>query len=193
MLLCSQVYVTIKDNLFEASEAKKNLAEIALLLWWEGVNPNVWIHADGVGDHHVGHPSVIASTINMYLKMNGIVDRLVKTRGCPCHSYLHEVERVMSILNLALYGVAMERPIICQEESPGMEHLFTSAKTTADVRAAGKRFPALVADLDKAVTPIYDMLHEHSKRLDLKGTEFQHGVKCSATQADAFFNRIKVY
>lgn len=42
MLLCSQVYVTIKNNLFEASEANKALAEIALLLLQrEGVNPNV--------------------------------------------------------------------------------------------------------------------------------------------------------
>jgi hypothetical protein len=33
------------------------------------------------------------------------------TTGCPHNSWVHEVERIMSIVNLALsYGVALERP-----------------------------------------------------------------------------------
>lgn len=188
--LRGQVHVTLKNNLFEASEANKALAEIVGCL--KDCQPNVWLHADGGGEHHVGHPSVIAAAICMFRTMHDRVDRIIKTRGCPYHSYLHEVERVMSILNLALYGVAMERPLINAQKYPGMEHRFTASKTTADIRAAGKRFPLLVAGLDEALDPLYELLYERFEQLQLKGTPFKRGVKVTSFEADAFFNQIKV-
>lgn len=188
--LRGQVYVTLKNNLFEASEANKTLAEIATCL--SDCNPNVWLHADGGGEHHVGHPSVIAAAISFFLKMHDRVDRLIKTRGCPYHSYLHEVERVMSILNLGLYGVAMERPQISYRLYPGMEEKFVSSKTTAELRAAGKRFPQLVQGLEDALDPLYEMLYERFEQLDLKGTPIVRGQKVSSTDANSFFDTIKV-
>lgn len=189
--LRGEVYVTLKNNLFEASEACKTLAEITGCLSGR-CKPNLWLHADGGGEHHVGHPSVIAAAICMFRSMSNQVDRLIKTRGCPYHSYLHEVERVMSILNLALYGISMERPRIKQAEYPGMEHLFIGCKTTGDIRAAGKRFPQLVQGLDDALLPLYNMLYERFEQLDLKGVPIQRGVKARSWEADAFFDRIKV-
>lgn len=188
--LRGQVFVTLKNNLFEASEANKTLAEIKECLL--DCKPNVWLHADGGGEHHVGHPSVIAAAICFFRKMHGRLDRLIKTRGCPYHSYLHEVERVMSILNLALYGVAMERPIINHDQFPGMEERFLSCKTTSDLRATGKRFPEFVEGLDKALDPLYEMLYRRFEQLDLKGQPIQRGPKVSSANADAFFHSIKV-
>lgn len=98
----------------------------------------------------------------------------------------------MSILNLGLYGVAMERPRIKEDQYPGMEHLFVSCKSTGDIRAAGKRFPRLVHGLDNALQPLYNMLYERFEQLDLKGIPFQRGHKATRTEADAFFNEIKV-
>lgn len=188
--LRGQVYVTIKNNLFEASEANKSLAEIEHCL--SDCKENVWLHSDGGGEHHVGHPSVIAAAICLFRRMHHRVDRLIKTRGCPYHSYLHEVERIMSILNLALYGVAMERPNIDQERFPGMEHRFVASKTTADIRAAGKRFPQLVEGLNQALDPLYDLLYERFEQLQLHQTPFQRGRKVSSVEADVFFQEIKV-
>lgn len=188
--LRGQVFVTLKNNIFEASEANKTLAEIMECL--SDCKPNVWLHADGGGEHHVGHPSVIAAAICFFRNMHDRVDRLIKTRGCPYHSYLHEVERVMSILNLGLYGVAMERPRIDHDRYPGMEEKFVSSKTTADLRAAGRRFPQLVEGLDHALDPLYDMLYERFEQLDLKGKQILRGSKVSSTRADVFFDAIKV-
>lgn len=188
--LRGQVYVTLKNNIFEASEANKTLAEIEHCL--SDCKPNVWLHADGGGEHHVGHPSVIAASISLFRRMHDRVDRLIKTRGCPYHSYLHEVERVMSILNLALYGVAMERPPIEHQQFPGMEQKFVSCKTTSDLRAAGKRFPQLVQGLDSALTPVYNMLYARFEQLQLQGVPFKRGTKVSSTEANQFFNSIKV-
>lgn len=188
--VCMQVYVTLKNNIFEASEANKALAELEHLLL--DCKPLLWLHADGGGEHHVGHPSVIGAVISLYRRMNHRVDRLIKTRGCPYHSYLHEVERVMSILNLGLYGVAMERPLIDQQQFPGMEHTFTSSKTTADIRAAGRRFPQLIKGLDAAMEPLCEMLYSRFEQLELKGERFMRGRKVSSEEADRFFDEIKV-
>lgn len=188
--LRGQVYVTLKNNIFEPSEANKTLAEIKECL--TDCEPNVWLHSDGGGEHHVGHPSVIAAAICMFRRMHTRVDRLIKTRGCPYHSYMHEVERVMSILNLALYGVAMERPLISADKYPGMEHLFTSSKTTADIRAAGKRFPALESGLTEALDPLNEILYERFEQLQLHGIPIKRGVKVSSSGADTFFGEIKV-
>lgn len=98
----------------------------------------------------------------------------------------------MSILNLALYGVAMERPLIKQNKFPGMEHMFTTSKTTADIRAAGKRFPQLVEGLDDALKPLYDMLYDRFEQFSLKDASFRRGVKASSSEADIFFDEIKV-
>lgn len=191
--LRGEVYVTLKNNLFESSEANKTLAEIMECLDDCKPNkPNLWLHADGGGEHHVGHPSVIGAAISFFRHMHDRVDRLIKTRGCPYHSYLHEVERVMSILNLGLYGVALERPLINHAAYPGMEERFNSLKTTAELRAAGKRYPDFINGLDDALQPMYELLYKRFERLDLKGTPIQRGYKVSSVEADVFFDNIKV-
>lgn len=73
-----------------------------------------------------------------------------------------------------------------------MEHLFVSCKTTADIRAAGKRFPHLASGLDDALQPLCDLLYDRFEQLDLKGTAFKRGEKASSADADAFFHLIKV-
>ena len=47
--------------------------------------------------------------INFFLKQFYFI-QLCTTRVAPCHSYHHEVERIMSILNLVQYPPDLERP-----------------------------------------------------------------------------------
>lgn len=96
----------------------------------------------------------------------------------------------MSILNLALYGVALERPRIDQVRYPGFEHMFTSSKTTSDIRAAGVRFPQLVCGLNDALEPLYDLLYDRFEQLQLHGVPFRRGVKVTSYAADTFFDEI---
>lgn len=98
----------------------------------------------------------------------------------------------MSILNLGLYGVALERPVINHDHYPGMEERFVSCKTTADLRAVGKRYPSFVEGLDDALKPLYETLYQRFEKLDLKGRPILRGKKVSAVAADAFFDNIKV-
>ena len=97
-----QVSIILKNSIYESSEPNTAMAEIEKTLRRLGkLKPVIWEHADGGGEHHTGHPSLIVATVNFWLRNRDNVDRFVKTRGCPYHSYLHEVEKIMSILNLA--------------------------------------------------------------------------------------------
>ena len=189
-----QVSIILKESIFEASEANKAMAEIEKTVKrMGGFKPNLWEHADGGGKHHTNHPSVIVATINLWLRNNSAMDRLIKTRGCPYHSYLHEVEKIMSIINLALYNLAMERPVISQASAPGMENRFRSCKNMAELRAFGLRFPQMVTGLHEAINPLFDLLHERFNRLKLKGQLFQRGEGVTAAEADSFFDSIKQF
>ena len=141
------------------------------------LKPNLWEHADGGGEHHTAHPSVIVAALNFWIATRDRLDRLIKTRGCPYLSYIHEVEKIMCILNLALYNVAMKRPRISQDEFPGMEHRFRSCKGYTELRAYGARYPQMVTGLHKAVEPMLDLLSQRFERLKLKGVPFLRGVQ----------------
>lgn len=151
-----QVYITLKNSIFEPSEANKAMLEIEKSLKFKGsLKSIVWEHADGGGEHHTGHPSVIVATINFWLRNNDQVDRIVKTRGAPYHSYLHEVEKVMSILNIGLYNVAIERPRIDQSKFPGMEARFQSCKNMAELRSYGAPTHATHATTGRSCIAVY--------------------------------------
>ena len=63
----------------------------------------------------------------------------------------------MSILNLGLYNVALERPRIDQSKFPGLEARFQSSKNMAELRAYGLRFPALANGLRDALKPVNEL------------------------------------
>ena len=73
----------------------------------------------------------------------------------------------MSILNIALYGFACERPIIDTETYPGMEALLRKCKTTAEICAAATRFPSLKEGLVNATRKIHGTMMDRFKQLNL--------------------------
>mmetsp|Transcript_8560 Transcript_8560/g.28164 ORF Transcript_8560/g.28164 Transcript_8560/m.28164 type:complete len:314 (-) Transcript_8560:47-988(-) len=117
-----------------------------------------------------------------------VLDTVVHTRGCPNNSWVQEVERIMSVLNLALYGAALERPPIDECKYPGAEVLFRRSKGVADLRKEGVRHPALVKGHLEAMKPVNDLLLERFTQLALKGWPFQRGPEVSEADADTFFN-----
>ena len=97
----------------------------------------------------------------------------------------------MSILNLGLYNVAAERPLIDQTDFPGMEARFRSLKNMADLRAYGKRYPLLAEGLHRALEPVMNLFYDRFERLQLKGQGFLRGEGVTEQEADAFFETIK--
>ena len=65
------------------------------------------IYTDGGPDHNNKHTSVRLGLLALFLDLD--LDTMVVMRTAPTQSWANPVERVMSVLNLGLQGVALVR------------------------------------------------------------------------------------
>ncbi|KAJ1446876.1 hypothetical protein M885DRAFT_576961 [Pelagophyceae sp. CCMP2097] len=162
------VHVSIKDSVFESSEATRACAELECVfrkIHGDNEKKSFFvIHSDGGPEHNATFPTVQAALVIMFLRSTTVLDGVCHTRSCLNNSWVHEVEQIMSILNLALYGVAVERPPIIADDFPGMEELFRRCKG-----------------------PVNEILLDRFTQLQLKEEPFQRGPLVSEADADKFF------
>ena len=82
----------MRDTIISPSSALKHSQEVIDILdKTRQIQPILVLFTDGGPDHR---PTL---------------DMLVAARTAPGHSFVNPVERIMSLLNIALYGVALER------------------------------------------------------------------------------------
>lgn len=108
------IHVTIKDKLFQPSSAVRHTTEITSILRsvisMDGISlttPILFLYSDGGPDHRSTYWSVQLAYILLFISLD--LDLLVTARTAPSHSYYNPAERCMSILNLALQNVSLER------------------------------------------------------------------------------------
>ena len=95
-----QVYVGIKDAVFEPSTALRYLCEQFKVLEMEGLSERA-IHAlrsDGGPEHRVRNGSVQVALICYFLESK--CDLVIGLNTCPTQSWTSPAERVMPVLNL---------------------------------------------------------------------------------------------
>ena len=97
----------------------------------------------------------------------------------------------MSILNLALYGVAVERPRIDEDRFPGEESRFRRTKTIAELRNAATAFPSLAAGVSNALEPLFELFYERFGKLTLHDVPFERGEPATDAAVDDFFETIR--
>ena len=100
--------VVLKCAIFESSSAKRHMVELEkAMASMDAASPIQLIYTDGGGDHRTPFISVQKGYIAHFLKMD--LDMLVAARTPPNFSVLNPIERAMSVINLALYGLALAR------------------------------------------------------------------------------------
>lgn len=67
------------------------------------------------------------------------LDMLIACRTAPGQSFINPVERIMSLLNLALQGVAIER----SEMSPEIKQQLKACSSMADIRQLAVKIQGL--------------------------------------------------
>ena len=89
------------------------------------------LYTDGGPDHSITFMTVILALLCLFL--TGDLDFIIAARTCPQQSWKNCVEKIMCILNLAMYGVALVRA----EMPDDMEEECRKAKKSmAGVRKA---------------------------------------------------------
>lgn len=182
-----QVMVTVKDTIFQPSNPLRHAAEMNNFLRRTGSNgqPIRLIFSDGGPDHRVTYPSVKLAYIAMFLQDD--LDYLLAMRTAPHQSYRNWVERIMSILNLALQTVAIERSKMNDEN----EKLFKNLATMNSIRLKCEQNEQLKFGVKSAIEPVVELLDSLFARLKLKDKPFLIGEPATEPQLDELWSFIQ--
>ena len=103
-----QVYVRIKDSIFEPSDPLRHVVELLFVLWNEQETffPYLTIFTDGGGDHNIKY--LYVQCILLALFKIGNFDILSVGHCTPNQSWLKPAERCMSLFNIGLQGLDLQ-------------------------------------------------------------------------------------
>ena len=127
-----QVYVGIKEAVFEPSSALRHASELYNILLTEmGMKSVLFLYTDGGPDHRTTYISTQLSLIALFLNLN--LDYLCAARTAPHNSWKNPVERMMSILNLGFQSIGLMR----SKMSEPAEAALKNCNSIALLRKAG--------------------------------------------------------
>jgi hypothetical protein len=110
-----QVFFALKEAIFQPSSALRSSTELLKVLinhrgGKESVRPMLSIFTDGGPDHRTTFPSTWAALTAAFRYLD--LDWFSAARTAPNNSWANVVERIMSILNIALQGTTCQREAI---------------------------------------------------------------------------------
>ena len=164
-----QVVVTLKDSVFEPSGPNRFTVEV--IKYWQSLSQEqranikiLMLYTDGGPEHRTTFESVKIALIHLFRTTN--VELLIALRTAPGQSFINPVERVMSLINISLQNVAIQRPE-CSEE---IEQALKSCSTLETIRKkeALVREPWL-----QSIEEVKRLLRERIERCSLKGVQFK--------------------
>ena len=171
-----KVYVGIKDAIFEPSSPLRHATELHSILKSVDSDPKpiLLIYSDGGPDHNLTFLSTQISYICLFLQMD--LDMLSAVRTPPYNSWKNPVERIMSIVNIALQSVGLMR----QSMSEGLEKLMAANNSMKDIRVAADRNPQLKDALLDSLEPVKCLLNGLIMQLKLKDDFFsgKYTISC---------------
>ena len=110
-------------------------------------------------------------------------------RTAPAQSWTNPAERIMSILNLGLQGVALLRDQMSSE----MEDLFSKKNTLEEIRIASKNNPQLESELRNSIKSIHQLLNGRTERLVLDKKNFICKNPADNEEITSFFEVISKF
>ena len=162
-----QVFVGVKDAVFQSSSPLRHATELHSLLLQRVANRSIlFIYSDGGPDHRLTYLSVQLSLIALFLNLN--LDFLVACRTAPNHSWKNPVESIMSLLNIGLQCVGLMR----SKMSDDFESAIKNCNNLQQLRQACGDSEKQ-SDVSLSLKPAVDLLHEIFRRLELKGKAFE--------------------
>ena len=138
------IHVTVKDKVFQPSSPLRHAAETVAIIrkYYSGddVNmekPILIRYTDGGPDHRTTYKSVKVAALAQFIALD--LDMIVCARTAPCGSYVNPAERCMSLLNLALQNVALERGAMGPEYEMQVKSA-SSLKKLRNLESKNKQF-----------------------------------------------------
>ena len=124
--------------------------------------PILFMYSDGGPDHRLTFGSVQVSIVCLFLRLN--LDMIIAVRCAPHQSWTNLAERCMSILNLALQNVALQRESMPEE----FEKCASDVSSLSELRNLASSKPEFKAAYLQSMQPVIDLLNGRFTRMKLK-------------------------
>ena len=166
------MHVTTKEKVFSPSSPFRHAAEVIELVRLndayssDGLNlrtPIMCLYTDGGPDHRVTYETVKLSLTLIFMHLD--LDMLIALRTAPSHSWTNPAERCMSILNLALQHVALDR----NEMEEKYEQMVKNLSSLTAVRNQARLKDGLKEAFKKSMEPVVDLVNKRFSQMSLKG------------------------
>ena len=141
---------------------------------------------DGGGDHNVTHTSVQANLIATFVKLD--LDFLFAIRTCPTQSWTNFAEQVMSILNIALQNMSLERDSMDDNN----EKIISQNTSMAKLRSATEDNLNFKEAFQKSMENVISLVGSRFECMNLKEEAVNCHKACDDVEVDAFFNYLHV-
>ena len=158
-----QVFVGIKDSVFEGSDPMRHIVELLSVLRANSLtSPYMVMFSDGGADYNLTFLFVQCVLLALFQILD--LDLLNVGRCAPCQSYINPAERVMSILNIGLQGLALER-----DGAGAFEKVISSCQSMKSLRAKDELHHGLRNAYLSSVESCRRLLEYCFSQLSLKG------------------------
>ena len=162
-----QVYIGLKDPIFQPSDSLRHMAELYNILNSTNENkPYLFLYTDGGPDHRVTYVRVQLALIALFLKLD--LDLLIAVRTPPGHSWKNPVERIMSILNLGMQCIGLMR----SKMGDDLEDIMKKCNTMEEIRTRSNNEPQLKEELINSLQAPITLMKGIFERLSLKDESF---------------------
>lgn len=126
----------------------------------------------------------VTALIALFVRMN--FDMLIAIRTCPNQSWTNPAERVMSILNLALQNVSLER----QEMDEAFERRLINKKNIKAVRSEIEFCPELKDKVSESLLSVINLLNGRFERMKLKDRRFKVTEAADEKEMESIFDEV---
>lgn len=140
--------------------------------------------SDGGPDHRLAYGSVQVALLALFIRLN--LDVLMAVCTCPYQSWSNTAERVMSLLNLALQNVSLERQAMSEE----CEKLVHNVNTMKELRSHIVTRPNLGEEIGQSLQPVIGLLNARFQQMKLKERHFKAGDVASDKQIQSLFDEV---
>ena len=166
------VHVGVKDKVFESSSPLRHATEIVSMMRkdysGDDVNsskPILIRYTDGGPDHRTTYKSVKIASLIEFIALD--LDMIVCARTAQCLSYNNPAECCMSLLNVGLQNVALERPAM----SPEYEIHTKALDSLKSTRKLAEKNASFRTAYQKSMKEPIKIISDRFERLKWKGEQ----------------------
>lgn len=161
-----QIYVGLKDSVFQGSDPIRHVIELIGNLRAEYkdsvIPPYLVLFTDGGADHNMTFLYVQCALLSLFRVLD--LDILNVGRCAPNQSYINPAERCMSLLNLGLQGLATERDHVGE-----FENIIKSCSSMKTLREKAKQQQGVKEMYLESLHAPINILESTFQLLELKG------------------------